>query len=361
MNVTTPTQLRATATAVRGPRWDPWMFCSDLREPLERLLSGTIRSHTGLLAAALERVNGAGGKRLRPALAMTMGIGSFLPVERQDLIKVAAAVELLHCATLVHDDLIDAAAVRRDVPTVSAQEGLPAAVVGGDALIGCAVLLASQVSREAAVLLGETLVDLCQGQALEDEIRFTPLASVDELFFDQLFRVIRLKTGSLLRAACVLGVRAAGAEERLVAAAAEFGMQFGITLQLLDDLLDVVSTPWLAGKPVGADFAAGIVTLPTALAMRASPELASMFGPALGPNDRERSLVLLRSADSISAAVARAAEHAHAAHAALSSVADTSGVIEQVADWPMVFLRSQLHAKVDPALLPVISTALPTW
>jgi heptaprenyl diphosphate synthase len=356
-----PTQLRGTATAVRGPRWDPWTFCSDLREPLERLLTGTIRSHTGSLAAPLERVNGAGGKRLRPALAMTVGIGCFLPVERQDLINVAAAVELLHCATLVHDDLIDAAAVRLEMPTVSAQEGPAAAVVGGDALIGCAVLLASQVSREAAVVLGETLVDLCQGQALEDDIRFTPPACVDELLFDQLFRVIRLKTGSLVRAACVLGAQAAGADERLVAAAAEFGMQFGISLQLLDDLLDVVSTPLLAGKPVGSDFAAGIMTLPTALALRASPELAGMFGATLGADRRDRSLALLRSADGVRATVTRAAEHAHAAHSALSSLPDTSAMIDQIADWPMLYLRSQLRSKVDPALLPEINVALPAW
>jgi geranylgeranyl pyrophosphate synthase len=361
MNPTTPNQLRGTTTAVRGGSWDPWMFCSDLREPLERLLTSAIRSHTGSLAAPLARVNGAGGKRLRPALAMTMGIGCFLPVERQDLIKVAAAVELLHCATLVHDDLIDAAAVRRDVPTVSAQEGLPSAVVGGDALIGCAVLLAGQVSRDAALVLGETLVDLCQGQALEDDIRSTPPPCVDELCYEQLFRVIRLKTGSLLRAACVLGAQAAGADARLVAAAAEFGMQFGITLQLLDDVLDVVSTPSLAGKPVGTDFAAGILTLPTALAMRASPELARMFGAALGPNARDRSLALLRSVDSVSAAVSRAAEHAGAARAALSSVADVSAVIDQIADWPMLYLRSQLQTKVDPTLLPVVGAALPAW
>jgi geranylgeranyl pyrophosphate synthase len=159
----------------------------------------------------------------------------------------------------------------------------------------------------------------------------------------------------------VLGAQAAGADQHLIAAAGEFGMEFGITLQLLDDLLDVVSTPALAGKPVGADFLAGTMTLPIALAMRSSPELASMFGAGPDPHRRDRSLRLLRSADGVGATAACAADHARAARAALRSVLDGSPVIDHMADWPMLFLRSQLQSKVDPALVALISGALPPW
>jgi geranylgeranyl pyrophosphate synthase len=242
----------------------------------------------------------------------------------------------------VHDDLIDGASIRRGVATVSAQEGAAAAVVGGDLLIAAACTLAGRVSRQAGAVIADTLGQLCRGEAIQAQLRYDALAPVERLM-----EVTRLKTGSLLQAACLLGAQAVGADPALYAAVSDFGMDLGICVQLVDDLLDIVSDPVLVAKPVGADFASGTLTMPIALALRDCPELGGLLRPGLDAVSRERAVGLLQSADGALAATAASARgYAASAGQHLRSAGRGSPAAEQLAGWPAAYLDSQLRSKV---------------
>ena len=324
---------------------DVWQHCASLRAPLERRLHEVVGETGGNLADPLRRVIAGGGKRLRPALTLTIALACRPRCDRREAVELATAVELLHTATLVHDDLIDGSAVRRGVATISAREGSASAVIGGDLLIASASLLAAGVSSTAAVVIARTLIELGQGEAAETELRFESAVSPAELM-----RVTRLKTGSLLRAACQLGAQAARCDANTTDAFGEFGMEFGISLQLIDDILDVVSSPQLAGKPVGADFTAGTMTLPAVLAMRTHPALADLLGIRADAQDLPETLRLLREPENVRAVVATAREHAQAAELQLRTVLRRHPVAAVLREWPMRFLRSQLSQLTDPAL-----------
>lgn len=297
----------------------------------------------GPLGEPLIRVIHAGGKRLRPALTMAIAaIGGRTPAEA-GVLELAAAVELLHCATLVHDDLIDGGLTRRGVPTVNAREGDAAAVVGGDLLIAAASGLAGGVSREAGLTVARTLAQLCRGEIIQEQLRYDACAPVERLV-----EVARLKTGSLFQAACLLGTETFDAGPELTEAVASFGMDLGICVQLADDLLDVAGDPYLAGKPVGADFASGTLTLPIAWAIRDCPELSALLRPGLDAAALARAVHLLRdAAGALTATAATAGAYASTAGSRLESASTDQGLAGRVAGWPMSYLISQLQTKLD--------------
>jgi geranylgeranyl pyrophosphate synthase len=319
-----------------------WALPPEVNARLDVVMRGAVTEVAGPLGEPLIRVIGAGGKRLRPALTMAIAaIGGRTP-EDPGVLELAAAVELLHCATLVHDDLIDGGLTRRGVVTISAQEGSAAAVVGGDLLIAAASGLACGVSRKAGVIVAQTLAALCRGEAVQDQARYDASTSVDLLV-----EVARLKTGRLFQAACSLGAQVFDAGPDLSAAVAAYGMDLGICFQLVDDLLDVVADPALIGKPVGADFASGTLTLPIALAIREFPELGALLRADLNPVSRGRAMNLLQNADAALAATADTARaYAHEAGTHLRSAAGGQGPAEQLTGWPMTYLTSQLQTKV---------------
>jgi geranylgeranyl pyrophosphate synthase len=319
-----------------------WALAPDVAARLDRAMRDAVTELAGPLGDPLIRVISGGGKRLRPALTLAVAAAGGGTIENPRVLAAAAAAELLHCATLVHDDLIDGAAVRRGIVTLSAREGCGAAVVGGDLLIAAASMLAGGVSQEAGVLLARTLATLCRGEAVQNQLRYSSLAPVDRLT-----EVSRLKTGSLFQAACLLGAQACDAGPEFRAAVAGFGMDLGVCFQLVDDLLDVVSSPSLVGKPVGADFASGTLTLPIALAIRDCPELSGLLRPGLDAVGLDRATGLLRNAAGAlaeTAAVARA--YASRAGEHLSGLAPGRERVELLAGWPMAYLDRQLQDKV---------------
>ena len=332
-----PTLVSAAPTLVSPT---PWALTADVDARIEQVMTSAVARLGGDLYPALAPLLAAGGKRLRPALTVRLAADGHPPTP--DVLERAAAVELLHCATLVHDDLIDDAELRRGVRTVNASHGVARAVVSGDLLIAAATVLSAGVSPAAGVLIGETLALLCRGQALEEDLQFATSPSSE-----QLLSVTRLKTGSLVQAACLLGAQAAGLDEPALAAVADFGMDFGVVLQLVDDLLDIVSSCDLAHKPVGVDFFAGTVTLPAALAMRESAELRALFRPGLDERQRDRALTLLRSPLAIAATVRAAESHARSAADALTPVLAARPGLAELAAWPALFLRAQLQFKVE--------------
>lgn len=312
------------------------------RALLVEALTTAVRDVAGPLAGPLLRVSAGGGKMLRPMLTLAIaGIGGRTETE-PEVISLAAAAELLHCATLIHDDLIDDAALRRGVGTVNDREGAPAAIVGGDLMIAAAGLTAARVNPAATRIVLETLAELCRGEAQQELLRYNPDASPEAIL-----NVAGAKTGALLKASCLLGAHVFPAEPALRAAVAEFGCHFGMALQLLDDLLDIVSTPELAGKPVGADFTAGNLTLPAALALREQPGLRPLFGPDRPAAERDRARELLRRCDQALLTTVRAAwKHARLAADVLLAAAETNPAAIGLAQWPAQYVARQLEGKV---------------
>ncbi|MEV4704407.1 polyprenyl synthetase family protein [Actinoplanes sp. NPDC049316] len=254
---------------------------------VERTLAGAFDDLPGPLAGPCRRLALAGGKRLRASLVLTVAGGAAAAV------PAAAAVELLHLATLVHDDLLDDAPERRGVPTVHAAEGPATAILAGDVLIGLAGRYAARAGSEASELMGDALVDLCAGQALEAAHRHDPGVTVTTAL-----RIAELKTGTLIATACELGAVAGGGSRDGLRA---YGLAFGLVLQLLDDLLDLLTDDETYGKPTAADFAAGTVTLPAVHALAAEPRLRELLRPGLTPDERDAATDLLRRGPGIAA------------------------------------------------------------
>lgn len=208
-----------------------------------------------------------GGKRMRSVLLLLVH-RTFGGTASGAEITGAAAVELTHVGSLAHDDLMDAATERRGVPTVNATWGASMAVMVGDRLLARAGQAALSVSPAVADELIEALAELIEGQTLEMTDAFDLSRSESRAL-----RSISLKTGALFRAGCAIGALTAGAEGEQLDQARRFGDRFGMAFQVLDDLLDLVSTTELLGKPVGNDLRQGTYTVPLLRAL-ARPELA---------------------------------------------------------------------------------------
>ncbi len=243
-------------------------------EPLARLLERVearmvelASGHGEVLAGHAGQMIAAGGKRLRPLL-VCLAAGA-PPPESEALVQAAVAVELIHGATLVHDDVLDGSDLRRGRPTVFAAGGRALAIATGDLLFSRAFAeLAMSGSVDAVRILSRATGELAQGELMQRADAFDGAVSV-ERYLER----CRLKTAVLFRAACELGALAVGGP---VSELGLFGEQIGLAFQLLDDVLDVTGPPERTGKPRGADLLDGTVTLPMILARERQPALAEL-------------------------------------------------------------------------------------
>ena len=209
----------------------------------------------------------AGGKRLRPLLVC---VAAGVPVvESEALVRAAVAVELVHAATLVHDDVIDGAALRRGRPTVVASGGRLLALATGDLLFSRAFAeLAEGGTIEPIRVLSAAALALASGELMQRDDSWN--ASVGQ---ERYLERCRLKTGVLFRASCELGALAGGVP---MEALGRFGEGIGVAFQLLDDILDVTGPSERTGKPRGTDLLDGTVTLPLIEARKRDPDLADL-------------------------------------------------------------------------------------
>ncbi len=236
-------------------------------ERVESRLAELSGGHGPLLAQHAGDTITAGGKRLRPLLVC---LAAGVPVPESDqLVRAAAAVELVHSATLVHDDVIDGSSLRRGRPTVVARGGRKVATATGDLLFSRAFSeLAAGGSIDAVRVLSRASSELPQGELVQRADAWNAGVTVERYLAR-----CRLKTGVLFRASCELGALAgAGSVESLAA----FGERIGVAFQVLDDVLDVAGPPERTGKPQGTDLLDGTVTLPLILARDRDRELARL-------------------------------------------------------------------------------------
>jgi octaprenyl-diphosphate synthase len=228
---------------------------------VEESLKRQAESQIELAARVGETTLRAGGKRVRPALAIVAGLACdpSTPIER--LARLASSLELVHMATLVHDDVIDGSDLRRGRPTARAVVGAEAAVLAGDVLLAKAMrILAEDGDIEIIRMVSNAVVALAEGEVMEIEVRGDfdlPRASINQ--------VVELKTASLLRCSCMVGAATAGAGAEAMDALATFGGKVGHAFQLIDDVLDYEGDPSQTGKPAGQDFREGQCTEPLAL------------------------------------------------------------------------------------------------
>jgi len=262
--VTRPSAVPPPVTAVldASSRWLP----ARLGE-VEELLRAQSGGFGDLLAADAEATLTAGGKRLRPLLVLL----SAGPDGGEQSVRAAAAIELVHMATLVHDDVLDDAPLRRGLPTVAASSGTERAIAVGDLLFSRAfALLAGHRDIDGVALLASASVALAEGELAQRQDAFN-IGTSEQRYLKR----CRLKTATLFRCACLMG--------RESVPLGEFGAEIGLAFQLLDDVLDVAGPAERTGKARGTDLLDGTVTLPLILAAEQDPQLAQVDLRALDP------------------------------------------------------------------------------
>jgi len=217
------------------------------------------------LTGALEHLISSGGKRIRPIV--TLLTGEMLEAEEQRLITLAAAIELLHTATLVHDDLIDGSLLRRGKPTINAEWSPAATVLAGDFIFARAAELASETDSVAVMrIFAQTLATIVNGETSQ---LFTRRGLIDrEAYFQRIYA----KTASMF----VLATRSAAlispVDEDVIDIASTFGYEIGMAFQIVDDVLDFTGEQVTVGKPVASDLRQGLITLPVIYYHQACPQ-----------------------------------------------------------------------------------------
>ena len=292
---------------------------------MEQRMAQLAAGHGPLLGRYAGDTIAAGGKRLRPLLlCLAAGVP---PPESEQLVRAAVAVELVHAATLVHDDVLDGSQLRRGRPTVVAQAGRQLATATGDLLFSRAFAeLSARRSTEAVRILSRASSELAVGELLQRADAWNMSITVERYM-----RRCRLKTAVLFRAACELGALEACRERPALALFAE---QIGLAFQILDDVLDVCGPPERTGKLRGADLLDGTVTLPLILARTTDAELARLqLRDLADAADAERVCDLIAASGALEVAKAHALELVAEAKAMLPALPERQRMaLELVAD-----------------------------
>lgn len=269
------------------------------------------------LRAALEHLLSAGGKRIRPTLGLL--VGNMLGAPLDKLVTLGAAVELLHTATLVHDDLIDGALLRRGLPTLNARWSPPATVLTGDFLFARAAKLAADTDHLPLMrLFSETLATIVNGELTQ---LFTSRGIINR---DNYYKRIYAKTASLFEMTARAAAMVSPADEATVESMRDFGYQVGMAFQIVDDILDFNGEQSAVGKPLGSDLHNGLVTLPAiyyAEANPGDPDILSL--PNGGWTNAEHMTRLvdnIRASDAPKRAMREAESHVNRALARLHSI-----------------------------------------
>jgi geranylgeranyl pyrophosphate synthase len=238
------------------------------------LVENTMRAqsdgHHTAVGAALNHLLSSGGKRIR--VIVTLLTGKMLGADPDKLVTLAAAIESLHTATLVHDDLIDGALIRRGIPTLNAQWSPAATVLTGDFIFSKAAKLAAETgSVEVMQIFAETLATIVNGE-------ITQLFSSKWIANrEDYYRRIYAKTASLFEASTTTAAILGNSNMQVMTIVKQFGYEIGMAFQIIDDILDFTSEQTTMGKPVASDLRQGVITLPVLYYLENHPNDTDMI------------------------------------------------------------------------------------
>lgn len=293
------------------------------------------QSHVDLVPQLARYLIDAGGKRLRPML--TVAAASLFGSGNGSEINFAAAVEFMHNATLLHDDVVDESDLRRGRPAARMIWGNQASVLVGDFLLGQAFMMMVETRDiEALGVLARCAAAMAEGEVFQ-------LAKTRDLetSASQYEEVIRAKTAKLFEAAAQVGAMAAGADAASVLALGRYGLELGLAFQLVDDVLDYRGESGTLGKNTGDDLREGKMTLPVILALKqASGAERAVIGRSLGDQDLPETALnsvieILSRTGSLDRTLDKAVEHAATARAALKPLLHLEGatLLADIADF----------------------------
>ena len=289
---------------------------AELRE-LERRLLDVGRGGHPTFQAAVRHLFSSPGKLLRPTLVFLSARFGTHP-DREVVLNLAQSLELVHTASLVHDDIVDRADVRRNVPTVNAMSGNDAALIVGDYLFAKAYALAAVLPKpEVIAIVAQTVFALCDGEL--NEVTMERRLPSEEMYLER----IELKTASLYAACCQGAALLTEAEPEHVAALGAFGTNLGLAFQITDDVLDVAGDEKDFGKTVGRDLAEGMPTLPMIYAVRENGHRPDLAQRIVATDKSEAEVRELLTIIRQSSGVERARQRALAFHDAAMQALDT--------------------------------------
>lgn len=273
-------------------------------ESLMRLQAGN--EHHPDLRAALEHLLSAGGKRIRPTIVFL--VGGLFSADKEKLTTLGAAIEMLHTATLVHDDLIDGSLLRRGIPTLNARWSPAATVLTGDFLFGRAAKLAADIDHLPLMkFFAETLTVIVNGEITQ---MFTSKGIIDRKNY---YARIYAKTASLFELSSLGSAMIGQGDEAALSAMKTFGYELGMAFQIMDDILDYNGEQLKIGKPIGSDLLNGLVTLPAIYYAEShpdNPEVRSLIDGGWGNREKMESLVkTISESNAIRYAMDEAKEH----------------------------------------------------
>lgn len=234
----------------------------DELQAVENKLSKVLQAKYQILTETSTHLLNAGGKRLRPALALFGA--KFHSFDLEKVIPLAATLELIHMASLVHDDVVDASMTRRGKPTVKAMWGNRISTHIGSYLFAKSLILISKYNDTPLIteVLAETSVKMSQGEIIQISSSFDINQSIRNYFYR-----IRSKTALLIAASAQLGAVACGADRSVYLPLRRYGYNIGMAFQITDDILDMIAEQRQLGKPIGGDLRQGIITLPVIYAL----------------------------------------------------------------------------------------------
>jgi Geranylgeranyl pyrophosphate synthase len=263
---------------------------------VEALMRSQADGHHPDLSTALDLLLSSGGKRIRPSL--TLLVGKMLGASRDRLITLAAAIELLHTATLVHDDLIDGSLLRRGMATLNSQWSPGATVLSGDFLFARAANLAADTNSIPVMkIFSNTLSVIVNGEITQ---MFASRCKVNR---EDYFKRIYAKTASLFETSASTAAMISPVNEETIGNMRRYGYQIGMAFQIVDDILDFTGDQSTVGKPIGSDLRQGLVTLPALLYIEKQPDdpeaQALINGECLNDNQITRLVNSIKSSNAI--------------------------------------------------------------
>jgi len=283
------TSVPAPTSLVRHADTTPLGLIADEMSVVERRIQELASSSERTLTEIANELIEAGGKRVRPALALLVFRASG-GGDPSDTIDVGAALELIHTATLLHDDILDSGRTRRGRPSPLARHGVGMTLVTGDFLFTRAFGVAGRFEEMVVGWATDACVSLCEGEVMQRRFKRNPAATLDDYLL-----IAGNKTASLFSQAARIGAHFAGASTEVVEAMFRLGYELGLGFQMVDDLLDVLGPAELIGKPVGSDLREGAPALPTVLGLQLTEVRTAFVTEDPSPAVVDRALAALRA------------------------------------------------------------------